>query len=437
MAIVFGIKLDEASAQQAQLACALAARLGAALRLVHVCEDPLAPVVLGTPEEVAMLGDVRARLSEQALQLRLASGVEVTTHLVGGAVTEALLLVAQLEPDSIVVVGSGAEPTQHRLLGQTAERASRESRVPVLTLRATAALRGWLQGARPLRVLIGADLSRAGSAARALGARLARAGHVERHVVFVLSPDDPLMHRGHEHVREIEAPDEQTLALLRQDLIEGSPEGSPEEAHRVDFARASADTHLCSMAEQEGFDLIVVGQRRRSLIEQLWYGSVARGVLRASPVSVGCAPALAEPSQARGASLAGPGPQVVVQGVGLSAIDEDALAYAVAMARGGIVHLVHVTSAGRDERGRQQRDLAWAQLTRLALPAASSAVVKHHLLEGEPADALLAFAQRLSADLIVLGARRRGALERALIGSVTRAVSESSTRPVLIIPPSS
>lgn len=55
------------------------------------------------------------------------------------------------------------------------------------------------------------------------------------------------------------------------------------------------------------------------------------------------------------------------------------------------------------------------------------------LLRGDVVDEIVAYADNVDADLIVLGARGRGALPGALLGSVSRGVLAESKRPVAIV----
>jgi nucleotide-binding universal stress UspA family protein len=54
------------------------------------------------------------------------------------------------------------------------------------------------------------------------------------------------------------------------------------------------------------------------------------------------------------------------------------------------------------------------------------------ILEGDPVDEILSFADNRGADLIVMGSRGRGAFAGALLGSVSSGVAQHASVPVLI-----
>ena len=56
------------------------------------------------------------------------------------------------------------------------------------------------------------------------------------------------------------------------------------------------------------------------------------------------------------------------------------------------------------------------------------------IVQGEPVKTILSEAQRLDAELIVLGSHGHGLLFDALVGSVSAGVLRKSTLPVLIVP---
>lgn len=58
---------------------------------------------------------------------------------------------------------------------------------------------------------------------------------------------------------------------------------------------------------------------------------------------------------------------------------------------------------------------------------------KTHFLPGKPVDAIVKFAAKMNADLIVLGTQGRTGLPRTLIGSVAERVVRHAHCPVLVV----
>jgi len=117
----------------------------------------------------------------------------------------------------------------------------------------------------------------------------------------------------------------------------------------------------------------------------------------------------------------------------------------LARSTGGSVELVHVAAirsadiqALTVDIGVFEHEIREGIKTKLAAEARElmgQVPVTFHLGEGNVEGALLARANTVGADLIVMGAHGRPALERFLLGSTAERMVRCSDRPVLVVPP--
>lgn len=117
-----------------------------------------------------------------------------------------------------------------------------------------------------------------------------------------------------------------------------------------------------------------------------------------------------------------------------------ALALATALARdtGAKLLIVHVeeppVAYGGGELYYGIPNPAAADLERMLReikPTDASVPFEHHLITGDPATAIVRFADREHVDLIVMGTHGRTGLSRLLMGSVAEAVVRRASCPVL------
>ena len=91
---------------------------------------------------------------------------------------------------------------------------------------------------------------------------------------------------------------------------------------------------------------------------------------------------------------------------------------------------VRLAVAHKFTRAHQRMEALATELRKEGLVATTAL-----LIQGATAETILREADRLAADVIVMGTRTRGALRSLLLGSVSKQVVAGTTRPVLLIPP--
>jgi nucleotide-binding universal stress UspA family protein len=414
----------------------MAARAGAGLHLVHVSTDPRAHFVLGTSEE-HLLAPERKALTEAAAALRENDGIAVEGELYAGPIADAITAAAERVVATAIVV-AGRRRLAPRLGRNVTERLARQARVPVLVLRAPEAFEAWLRGERPLHVMVGSDLGAASTRAlRFASGELARMGPVEVTVACVAAPDEtsirlglPLPSGGAALLPAAEAALRRELA----DQVQAAGVSSPARV-LVQAGTAAPETHLSVLAENEQADLLIVGTRRHSWVEQIWYGSVSRGVLRAASTNIACIPRLLVEDKPAVPSA----PRVIVAATDLSPLGDAAVPLAYGLVTGGgTVHLTHVVDAGPLARpGERLRDAELVNQLAERIPpdaAAKGVRTECHVVFGRAAEEVVALADRVGASVICVGSRGRSGVGAAVLGSVSQEIIARSRCPVTVVP---
>jgi nucleotide-binding universal stress UspA family protein len=197
---------------------------------------------------------------------------------------------------------------------------------------------------------------------------------------------------------------------------------------------------LLKVASDADADLLVVGAHRRRAVVGSLLGSTASRLLGGAPIPVLLAHGLP------------PGrPRRILAAVDASEVRSRVLAWTGELARAfdAQAHVVYaVESAGEDvddagsaasgmhRRVREdavERASEWLDRT-VEEEGLDPASLETSVGYGRPQLEIVAAADRLGADLIVMGSRGRGRAGAAILGSVARGVLEISGCPVLVVP---
>ncbi|OUS29879.1 hypothetical protein A9Q98_05695 [Thalassotalea sp. 42_200_T64] len=117
----------------------------------------------------------------------------------------------------------------------------------------------------------------------------------------------------------------------------------------------------------------------------------------------------------------------------------------MAKAFSGAIYLVHVEQPIKDSSGRDHGDPVaemandypdqTATLNALAQRIRNDGIETHAIfIEGVPSLTILDVAQKVSAELIVMGTHGHGVITSFLLGGVSQAIIKKSACPVLLVP---
>ncbi len=435
--IVCATDFSQAATAALKLSGQLARTLGGRVLAVHVVE---APTLLSerAPEvgwEAALRQAGEEELTRAVADLR-ATGVEVQTRLLFGAVTEQLLTAVAEPGVGMLVLGThGRKGAAHFFLGSVAEETARRAPCPVVTTRGLPFPDDGLAGARRLRLLVAVDGSPATESALAWVRQLRRTVACD---VTLLQPYWPPYEADRLGVAEPwvrKAPAPELLPFLERELRRwvGELPGEGELRCRFGVLREPASAILATEAELLQPDLVVVGLARRA-------GSTASVFTATSVLQAVRTPAICIPERA-GPPAAARVPWVmeVLVGTDLSAFGNQAVpaAYALLRGTGGLVEICHVVE-GNNELTAQHRQEIDRQLAFLAPPeaAALGIVTRVRVIHAESAaTGLTQEAERMGADVVVLASHGRSGLKRAVMGSVSERMARACGRPVMILHP--
>jgi nucleotide-binding universal stress UspA family protein len=458
MVILCGVDGSAPAREAARAAAALAQRAGQALELVYVQDVFLMSAPDGAGAGMVPIASkellesdrklMQAELDALAAALAREFQVQVAIGFELGFPDRELARRALEKQASFVVVGAlGRRKGSMWRLGTVADRLSQAAPVPVLVVREAQGFARWAHEDRPLRVVAALGAGASTELALTSVAELARLGPCELVEAHAYDPAREARRLGlaHPDSPETRRVIERTLARELGERFAG--DGGKGAARFVALpAHGHVAEALTEFAEREHADLLVAGARGRGALLRRFTGSVSYALVGLSSGNVLVAHGLYLIPEVHSPRAPAPVRRVLVA-TDLSETGNRAVDIALGLLpEGGQLTLLHVLTEvpgllvpdpvlKSPEERRMQRSLAEAELKKLLPTEGRAPEIEVEALESDDAArAILQAAERHGVDLLVLGRHGHGPLAAALMGSVARAVSQRSPRPVLLVP---
>jgi len=204
----------------------------------------------------------------------------------------------------------------------------------------------------------------------------------------------------------------------------------------VDVPIGAPATEVIKTVVARDPDVVLLGSRSHTLIQDAFMGSVAWDIVRGSgrPILLQrIEPNRADPEAAletRGSGL----PEHVVYPTDFTATAERARPWVLGLAtrRVPLFTLVHVMSAASSEK-RREAESCLEQLAQ-ELNERGATEVRCRVRVGTPHEEILAVGGRRVDALVVMGTHGRGLLPEIILGSVSRPVVRHASSRVLLVP---
>ena len=234
-------------------------------------------------------------------------------------------------------------------------------------------------------------------------------------------------HRWHlgPEVRRADVPVSEAIAVLFADARAAIPAGV-HVRERAPVAPSPA-RGLTELAESEGADLVVVGSSSHAEAGRVRLERTAGRLLQGAPCAVAIGPGgVRERGDFRHIAVAYDGSPEARAAL--------AVTYEIAAPSHAAVTLMRALDPlGSDDIQRKARLEAGAGLDEAADGAPAGVNPQTMLLHGAPATVIRDACEGV-VDLLITGSRSYGPLQRALLGSVSEALMEGASHPVLVVP---
>lgn len=264
----------------------VAAETGARLDVLHVVKqgaiDHLRRILGGAMPEVeqGVVREAETALADLVAELGGDRGVSIEARVVVGAVVEEILAQAEAGSTDLLVLGArGAGFLRHLLVGTTAERTLRRIARPVLVVRQVP--HEWYR-----RVVVAVDFSESSAEALRVARALAPSAQFVLLHAFELPFEEKLQFAGVSAAAiERYRRDAEQLATGQLAAFAGSA-GIELTAARLAVCHGDPTRVILEREQAQDCDLLVVGKRGLSVVEELLLGSVTKHVLAEATADV-------------------------------------------------------------------------------------------------------------------------------------------------------
>jgi len=278
--ILFPIDDSDGAAAVRDDVYTLAAAHDATLHVLNVADTAHDSVTRIGDEVIDTLQREGETLVKEVASQAAAQGIATKTAVIQGGVAATITKYAETaDVDLIVMPTQGRSGIEERLLGSTTERVSRETPIPLLTLRPSV---------EPLsvpieRLLVPTDGSDTAGAALDAGIDLAATDDSTLHLLSVVDTSlfaDELL--AEQYADSLSEAAEDVVADARKQATAAGVEDVITTVHNDESVAAG----IRSCAAEIDADCIVVGTHGRTGLDRYLLGSVTETLIRTAPVAV-------------------------------------------------------------------------------------------------------------------------------------------------------
>jgi nucleotide-binding universal stress UspA family protein len=278
----------------------------------------------------------------------------------------------------------------------------------------------------PKAVLVPVDASHFAEHALPLGLAVARRTGAPLHLALVQVPLDFVAPTyPYAGAMETQVGEDRERGVLYLEGLQARLEQAGVEIRPALLRGLVADA-LCRYVDEHDIGLVVMTTHGRGGLERAWLGSTTDSMVRRSAAPV----LLIRPSdETREVSAAGDGVfRRMLVALDGSETAEAALAAAIGLGitSDASIVLIRATSSPRPGTADYLEGVANSAVL------VGRDVETRAVIDREPASAILAAADQVGADLIVMGTHGRGGLQRMIVGSVADTVIRGTHRAVLV-----